>query len=115
MSEDFKELDSQSKPERKPIGRAGLESIDGKGRGLGNISRLQVARVVASLQAGKCEKGIAANEELPESAVRWIRRVEMARIARALACVTVGISGVHAMIAEQERDTWEELLDKESA
>lgn len=116
MNEAVKELsDSQNTPERKPVGRESLQSIDGTGRGLGNISRLQIARVVAALQAGKCEKGIALNEGLPESCIRWIRRNEMARIARALSCVAVGIKGVHAMIQEQEKDLWDELIEREGA
>lgn len=107
--------DSQNTPERKPAGRATLQAIDGTGRGLGNISRLQISRVVSALQAGKCEKGIALNEGLPESCIRWIRRVEMERISRALSCVSIGIKGVHAMIAEQEKDLWDELLEREGA
>lgn len=111
MNRIVKEL-TEATPERKPMGRPALESIDGKGVGLGNISRLQISRVVASLHAGNSEKAIALREELSEGCIRWIRRQELARIERALACVRLGLAHATDMIAEQERDAWEELLEK---
>lgn len=102
-------------PERKPPSTESLQVLDGKGRGLGNLSRMQVSRIVVSLQAGTCEKAIALREGLSESTIRWVRRIELARIDRALACVRVGLAGVTEMVAEQERTTWEELLEREGA
>lgn len=105
----------EHKPERKPPKSERLQSFEGKGRGPGNLSRLQISRILVSLRAGGCEKQIAAREGLSEATVRWIRRIELARIERALACVRVGLAGVSEMVSEQDRSTWEDLLEREGA
>lgn len=102
-------------PDRKPAGKERLQVFEGNRHVLGNLSRMQIARVVSALQAGTGEKGIALREGLSEATVRWIRRVELARVERALACVRVGLSGVTELVLEQERSTWEDLLEREGA
>ncbi len=96
---------------RKPPSSERLQSFD-KASSTRGISRLQIARVVAALQAGRCEKSIAAHEDLAEGVVREIRRLELARVDRALACVRLSVANTIELVSEQDRSTWDELLEK---
>lgn len=108
-NEIVKELCQRNAIPRKQCGSS-LQVSDGKGIGV-RISAAMVSRIIRALQDGDGEQGIARREGTTEALVRRVRSHELARVDRALANVRVGLAGVIELVAENERDHWQDFLE----
>lgn len=71
--------------------------------------RRQRQRIITALHSGLSEKAIAESESIPESEVRRVRTVELARIDRALAGVKVCLNNTIELAKQDEADYWDEV------